>query len=76
MRWEHDVADAPDLTDRIDLDAYFARIGYAGSRAPTLQTLRALHAAHPAAIAFENLDPLLRRRIHLDTASLEKKLVQ
>ena len=59
----------------MDLDAYFARIFYTGSRKPTLDTLRALHALHPAAIAFENLDPLLGRRVHLDSASLEGKLV-
>ena len=61
--------------ETIDIAAYFKRIGYAGSRAPTLETLRALHALHSAAIAFENLDPLLKRRIHLDAASLERKLV-
>jgi hypothetical protein len=43
----------------IDLDAYFARVSYDGPRAPTLDTLRALHRLHPAAIAFENLNPLL-----------------
>jgi N-hydroxyarylamine O-acetyltransferase len=60
----------------MDIDAYLARIGYAGSRAATLQTLRALHALHPAAIAFENLDPLMGRRVHLDPAVLERKLVR
>jgi len=59
----------------IDLDAYFARIGYSGPRAATLDVLKALHALHPAAIAFENLDPLLGRRIHLDRDALENKLV-
>ncbi len=43
----------------IDLDAYFGRIGYAGERTPTLETLRAIHVRHTAAIAFENLNPLL-----------------
>ena len=60
----------------IDLDAYFRRIGYAGSRTATLETLRALHALHPAAIAFENLDPLRSVRIRLDPESIEKKLVR
>ena len=59
----------------IDLDAYFARIGYAGSREPTLATLRALHALHPAAIPFENLDPLLGNPVPLDLANLQAKLV-
>lgn len=59
----------------IDLDAYCRRIGYSGARVPTLDTLRAVHRLHPQAIAFENLDPLLKRPVRLDTASLEQKLV-
>lgn len=59
----------------IDLDAYFRRIGYDGSREPTLDTLRAIHARHPIAIPFENLDPLLRRTPSLDAESLQRKLV-
>jgi len=60
----------------IDLDAYFARIGYEGRRDASLATLRALHALHPQAIAFENLDALLGRPIPLDSAALECKLVR
>jgi len=63
------------MNETIDVSAYFKRIAYQGSHAPTLETLRALHALHAAAIAFENLDPLLKRRIHLDAGSLERKLV-
>jgi N-hydroxyarylamine O-acetyltransferase len=63
------------MNDAIDLDAYMARIGYDGPRAPTLDTLRALHRLHPQAIAFENLDPLLRRPVPLDIGSLQAKLV-
>lgn len=59
----------------IDIDAYFRRIGYSGTRAPTLDTLRAIHALHPQTIAFENLDPLLGRPVRLDAASLQDKLV-
>jgi N-hydroxyarylamine O-acetyltransferase len=59
----------------LDLDAYFARIGYAGSREPTLDTLRALHAHHPLAIPFENLDTLRRSPVRLDLESLQGKLV-
>ena len=51
-----------------DLDAYFARIGYAGPRAPTLATLHAIAAHHSAAISFENLDVLLNRPPKLDPA--------
>jgi N-hydroxyarylamine O-acetyltransferase len=59
----------------IDLDAYFARIGYHGPRAPTLATLDALMAAHVQAIPFENLDILLSRPIDLELAALERKLI-
>ena len=52
-----------DAHHTIDLDAYFRRIGYTGPRTATLETLRAIHALHPAAIAFENLDPLRSVRI-------------
>jgi N-hydroxyarylamine O-acetyltransferase len=58
-----------------DLDAYCRRIGYDGPREPTLETLSALHALHPAAIAFENLDPLLGRPVSLDTDALQAKMV-
>jgi N-hydroxyarylamine O-acetyltransferase len=60
----------------IDLDAYFARIGYDGPREANLATLKAIHALHPAAIPFENLDPLLARPVRLDLPSLEAKLVR
>ena len=60
----------------IDLDAYFARIRHDGPRSPTLETLAAIHRAHPAAIPFENLDPFLGRPVLLDPASLEAKLVR
>ena len=56
----------------IDLGAYFKRIGYDGPRTNTLATLRALHLLHPQAIPFENLDPLLRRPVKLDAASLRQ----
>jgi N-hydroxyarylamine O-acetyltransferase len=59
----------------LDLDAYFRRIGYSGPRAPTLETLAALHALHPAAIPFENLDTLRGVPIRLDLDSLQRKLV-
>ena len=60
----------------IDLDAYFARIGYAGPRAATLEVLQALELAQPAAIPFESLDPFLGRPVRLDSVSLDAKLVR
>jgi N-hydroxyarylamine O-acetyltransferase len=59
----------------IDLEAYFRRIGYAGPRTLTLDTLRAIHLQHALSIPFENLDPLLRLTPRLDARSLEQKLV-
>ncbi len=59
----------------LDLDAYLDRIGYAGGRQPSPDTLAALHIAHATRIPFENLDVLLGRPIRLDLASLQAKLV-
>ncbi|MEU5436753.1 arylamine N-acetyltransferase [Streptomyces sp. NPDC020719] len=61
--------------EEVDLDAYFARIGYGGSAAPTLATLSALHRAHTVAIPFENLDVALGRPVPLDVKSIQRKLV-
>ncbi len=58
-----------------DLDAYLDRLGYAGPHTPSLDTLEALHALHPAAIPFENLNPLLRWPVALDAESLQAKMV-
>ena len=60
----------------MDLDAYFARVGFEGERASTLQTLRELHLAHAQTIAFENLNPLLGWRVAIDLPSVEAKLVR
>ncbi len=57
------------------MDAYLDRIGYSGPRTATLDTLQAVHALHPAAIPFENLNPLLRWPVALDADSLQAKLV-
>jgi N-hydroxyarylamine O-acetyltransferase len=57
------------------LDAYLARIGYAGALHPDSSTLARLHLAHATHIPFENLDVMLRRPIRLDLPSLQAKLV-
>ncbi|MCT7375771.1 arylamine N-acetyltransferase family protein [Chelativorans salis] len=62
-------------TQTINLAAYLRRVKYEGPLEPTLETLSALHLHHPLAIAFENLDPLLRRPVNLDLASLQEKLI-
>ena len=58
-----------------DFDAYLARIAYSGPRAPTLAVLSALCSAHPAAIPFENIDPLLGRPPSLRIGDVQAKLV-
>lgn len=63
------------MADEANIDAYFERIGFAGSIAPTLDTLTQLHALHPAAIAFENLDPLMGAPVRLELRNLEQKLL-
>jgi N-hydroxyarylamine O-acetyltransferase len=59
----------------LDLDAYFARIGYTGGREPTRTTLDAIAHAHVCAIPFENLDVLLGRPISLEPQAIVDKLV-
>ena len=57
------------------MKAYFERVGFAGTAAPNLDTLRALHRLHTRAIPFENLSPFLGEPVRLDVASLEDKMV-
>jgi N-hydroxyarylamine O-acetyltransferase len=64
------------MTPGIDVDAYFERIGYAGPRAVSLDTLAAIHLQHAVTIPFENLNPLLRWPVKLDAQSLQQKLVR
>ncbi|MFM0726023.1 arylamine N-acetyltransferase [Paraburkholderia strydomiana] len=59
----------------VNLENYFARIGYEGPRAATLEVLQAIHRLQPAAIPFENLNPLTRRPVELDLESVESKLI-
>jgi N-hydroxyarylamine O-acetyltransferase len=63
------------MGDDANLPAYFERVGFSGSIAPTLKTLEALQFLHPAAIPFENIDCLIGRPIRLDTLSVTQKLV-
>src|SRR6185369_8535357 len=61
--------------DVMNLDAYFARIGYTGPREPTLAVLDDIVARHTCTIPFENLDVLLGRGISLADDAVERKLV-
>lgn len=63
------MAEAPDI------GAYFERIGYAGSLAPTPETLAALLKAQVGAIPFETLDTLLGVPPRPEFANLQQKLV-
>jgi N-hydroxyarylamine O-acetyltransferase len=60
----------------VNLDAYFERIGWRGSRAATPDVLAAILDRHMIAIPFENLDVLLGDKPRLDLGSLERKLVE
>jgi N-hydroxyarylamine O-acetyltransferase len=64
------------VDEGFELDAYLARIGYEGAREPSLTSLRAIVAAHSAALPFENIDLLLRRGVRLDIGSVQRKLVR
>lgn len=62
--------------DELDLDAYLARIGWAGGELRAdLATLKAVHRAHAGAITFESLDVLFGRPVGLDVKTVEDKLV-
>jgi N-hydroxyarylamine O-acetyltransferase len=61
--------------ETIDLDAYFARVGYGGSTQATLETLNGIVNLHVQAIPFENLDILLGRPIDVTPEGIERKLV-
>lgn len=55
--------------------AWLDRIGYGGSREPTLDTLHQLIFAHSHAIAYESLDIMLGRTPQLDLPTLEAKMI-
>lgn len=57
-------------TDRLDLDAYLARVGV-GRGASVAE----LHRAHLAAVPFENLDVMLGRGVRVDLPDVAAKLV-
>eukprot|EP01032_Pedospumella_encystans_P033997 gene33997-38425_t len=60
-----------------DLDAYFERINYAGSREPTAETLKQIQWLHLLAIPFEVLDCHIPGKcIDLTPEVVERKLVK
>ena len=60
----------------LDIDAYLARIGYTGSRAPTLQTLSAMQRAHRLSVPFETIDIHIGRALSMDEDRLFDKIVR
>lgn len=62
-------------SDRLDLDAYLARIGVHEELTPTGETLHRLHRAH-ATIPFENLDIVLGRTLSVELDDVQAKLVR
>lgn len=64
------------MTTTLDLDAYLARIRWAGPVWRDYDTLAGLLRAHMQQIPFENLDVLLGRPIRLDLDGLQDKLVR
>ena len=59
----------------MDVQAYFDRIGFAGSARADLETLTALHRLHLRAIPYENFDVLLGRPVSLAPEAAFEKLV-
>jgi arylamine N-acetyltransferase len=57
------------------LDAYFARIGYTGPAAPTLEAVAAVHARHTRAIPFENLAPATGHPVDITERGIEDTLL-
>jgi N-hydroxyarylamine O-acetyltransferase len=60
----------------MDLQAYLQRIGYPGTREPTVDTLVQLHRTHMFSVPFENLDIPLGRPIVLSLPALFEKVVR
>lgn len=63
------------VAEEADIDAYFERTGFAGSIAPTQETLTQLMALHLSAIAFETLDSARGAPVRLGLRDLEQKLI-
>ena len=59
----------------MDLDAYFARIGYTGPRDATLAVLRDLASLHPQTISFENIAVAAGGVPDITLPAIEAKLV-
>lgn len=63
------------VAPKAKIDVWFERIGFAGSIAPSLETLTQLIQSHLGTIPFENLDPLMGVPVRLDLPNLQQKLL-
>ena len=63
------------MSNSLDLERYFERIGYRGSPRADLETLREVHRRHLYAIPYENLDVQLERPVGIDVGPVYHKLV-
>lgn len=63
------------MTHAVDIDAYFARVGYTGGREASLQNLREIVRRHTETIPFEDLNPLTGKAVDLDAVALQRKLI-
>ncbi|HEY4204173.1 MAG TPA: arylamine N-acetyltransferase [Xanthobacteraceae bacterium] len=65
------------MTDfHVDLEAYLARIGFSGPRAPTLDVLSRIILKHQMAISFENMNSFSGLPVVIDPATVEQKIVR
>jgi N-hydroxyarylamine O-acetyltransferase len=60
----------------MDIEQYFERIDYRGSRAPTLDVLSALVIHQAASIPFEAIDVLLKKGVDIAPQAIFDKLVR
>ena len=63
------------MADEVKVEHYLNRIGYSGSRSPTLDVLHRLHRRHMLSVPFENLDIHLGKPIVLDQKAFYSKIV-
>lgn len=63
-------------TSTFDLQRYFDRIDYHGSKDVSVETLTGIHKAHVFRVPFENLNIFLGKLIEIDFPSIEEKLVR
>ena len=75
MRNEESDLTSATAEQRVDLQAYCARVGYSGPLTPRMETLASLQELHTAAIPFEAIDVLLGRGIDLAPSAVDAKLI-